>query len=163
MTEAVNSFEKSYLGQLRGLVGARTLLVPSVRAVAFDGQDRVVLVRRSDDGTWVFPGGFMELGESVAESLRREVREETGLEVLSSTLVAIHSDPRFTFTNVYGSSHQLLNLVFRIDEWEGRLMQESDETVECRFFAQHELPEVSLYEREVLQDCKRYSGQVILN
>ena len=53
-------------------------------AVAFDAGGRVLLVRRGqapDAGEWSIPGGAVELGESIAAALRREVREETGLDL----------------------------------------------------------------------------------
>ena len=162
LDSGVSSFEESYLGQLRALAGNRTLLVPATRAVIQNDAKRVVLVRRRDNGAWVLPGGFMELGESVRDSLRREVGEETGLAVGSATLVAIHSEPRFAFTNAYGGRHQLLNLIFRVDEWTGSLVRETDETLDARFFAVDDLPEITGYEREVLEDCEAFSGRVVL-
>ena len=47
-------------------------------------EDRIVLIRRNKEpakGLWTFPGGAVELGESVRDAARREAREETGLEV----------------------------------------------------------------------------------
>ena len=104
----------------------------------------------------------MELGESVLEAIKREVKEETGLHVVSATLVAIHSEPRFAFTNVYGGHHQTFNLIFRVDEWTGSLVRETDETLEARFFAIDALPEVVEYERELMNDATSFEGTVIL-
>ena len=55
-------------------------------AVLFDTQGRVLLTRRHDHlhqgGLWEFPGGKLEPGETVAQALSREIREELGLELL---------------------------------------------------------------------------------
>lgn len=52
--------------------------------------NRVVLIRRANEprkGEWSIPGGKLELGETLAEGVRREVREETGLEVEVGELI----------------------------------------------------------------------------
>jgi len=57
-------------------------ILGAAAVVIHDG--RVVLIRRGhapDAGQWSIPGGAVELGESVEEALRREVDEETGLEI----------------------------------------------------------------------------------
>jgi len=62
-----------------------------VGAVVVD-QDRVLLVRRGAEplkGHWSLPGGLMELGESLAAAVVREVREETGLDVEPVELVEL--------------------------------------------------------------------------
>jgi 8-oxo-dGTP diphosphatase len=56
--------------------------------VIIDG--RAVLIRRGNEprkGEWSIPGGKLELGETLAEGVRREVREETGLEVEVGQLI----------------------------------------------------------------------------
>jgi 8-oxo-dGTP diphosphatase len=53
---------------------------------------RVLLVQRSKDpgaGTWAFPGGRLELGETLAEAAVREAREETGLTVKPADVFAV--------------------------------------------------------------------------
>ncbi|MGH3470758.1 MAG: NUDIX hydrolase [Nocardioidaceae bacterium] len=59
--------------------------VPCVGAVIHDGGGRIVLIQRGhapSQGLWSIPGGRIEPGESLAEATRREVREETGLDVV---------------------------------------------------------------------------------
>ena len=49
-------------------------------AIVLDGEGKILLQRRSDNGRWGLPGGSVEIGESVAAAVVREVREETGLD-----------------------------------------------------------------------------------
>jgi 8-oxo-dGTP diphosphatase len=59
-------------------------LVPCVGAVVHDAAGRLLLIRRAHEpgrGLWSLPGGRVEAGESAAEAVQREVREETGLDV----------------------------------------------------------------------------------
>ena len=56
-------------------------------------EHEILLMRRSDNGYWGLPGGFVELGESVAEAARREVAEETGWSVEIGRLIGVYSDP----------------------------------------------------------------------
>lgn len=63
----------------------------AVGAIVFDG-DRVLLVRRGRPpamGLWTVPGGKVELGESLAAAVEREVAEETGVAVACGPLVEV--------------------------------------------------------------------------
>ena len=53
---------------------------PGVSAIIVTGEG-LLLQRRGDNGLWGLPGGSVEPGESVADAVVREVREETGLEL----------------------------------------------------------------------------------
>jgi ADP-ribose pyrophosphatase YjhB (NUDIX family) len=55
-----------------------------IGALIFDDERKILLVERGKDplkGYWSLPGGILETGEKLEEGIRREVREETGLEV----------------------------------------------------------------------------------
>jgi 8-oxo-dGTP diphosphatase len=65
-------------------------LIPCVGAVIKDERGRLLLIRRGHDpgaGLWSLPGGRVEPGETDAEALVREMREETGLVVQAGRLL----------------------------------------------------------------------------
>jgi 8-oxo-dGTP diphosphatase len=65
--------------------------------VVFDTEGRVLLVRRKYppfQGQYALPGGFVEIGETVEDACRRELREETGINVGALRLVGVYSDPK---------------------------------------------------------------------
>jgi 8-oxo-dGTP pyrophosphatase MutT (NUDIX family) len=56
-------------------------IVPAASAVVTNPEGEILLQRRSDNHLWTPPGGTMDLGERIAETVVREVREESGLTV----------------------------------------------------------------------------------
>ncbi len=69
---------------------------PVAAAIPVDEEGRVILLRRGFDpgqGLWTFPGGFVDLGESVPDAARRETDEELGMAVELQGLVGVYSRP----------------------------------------------------------------------
>jgi 8-oxo-dGTP pyrophosphatase MutT (NUDIX family) len=69
-------------------------LVPSVNVVVVNQAGEFLLIRRTDNGNWAFPGGAIDLGESVSQAAIRETKEETGVDCEITGLLGIYSDPR---------------------------------------------------------------------
>lgn len=65
-------------------------------AVVFDTEGRILLHRRTDNNHWSLPGGSIEVGETAAQAIVREVCEETGYKVDVVRLIGIYSDPSHT-------------------------------------------------------------------
>jgi len=66
----------------------------SQKAVVFDAEGKVLLLRDADDGAWEFPGGRVDRGERAVDALDRELREETGLFVSVDRPVFTATKPR---------------------------------------------------------------------
>jgi len=120
----------------------------SVSAMVWREQE-ILLMRRSDNGLWGLPGGFVELGESVAEAARREVHEETGWTVDIGRLIGVYSDPGHQVVD-YGEKKQgpgrggriqVVNLCFHATALDPGEPTTPDETLEMGFFASEALPE----------------------
>jgi 8-oxo-dGTP diphosphatase len=64
----------------------------SVAGVVVRGDGRVLVVQRRDNGRWEAPGGVLELGETFEEGVRREVAEETGVEITVDHLSGVYKN-----------------------------------------------------------------------
>lgn len=64
----------------------------SVAGVITDDHDRALLIQRRDNHRWEPPGGVLEPGESIDDGLRREIREETGLDVEPVALTGVYKN-----------------------------------------------------------------------
>jgi ADP-ribose pyrophosphatase YjhB (NUDIX family) len=79
-----NSINSSY-------ILSKEYITPKVdiRAVVFNQQDEILLVKEKADGLWSLPGGWADIGYSPKEVARKEVKEETGLEVHPVRLLSV--------------------------------------------------------------------------
>lgn len=113
---------------------------PTACALCMDDAGRLLLVRRAHPpfaGYWDLPGGFLEEGEHPLDALRRELREETGLEIEPREFVGAWID-WYTDGDPTGAS-ATLNLY-----WTARVLSgepaAADDVSELRWFAPDELP-----------------------
>lgn len=75
-----------------GIIFRHPITGTSIVPVLPDG--RIVLIQRRDNGRWSFPGGIVDWGEDIPASVKRELTEETGLDLISiKRLVGVYSDP----------------------------------------------------------------------
>jgi ADP-ribose pyrophosphatase YjhB (NUDIX family) len=155
-------YETSYLGQLRKVAGEMKLISVGVRAIIQNDERQILFVRRNDTREWVMPAGSMEVEESVLDCLKREVWEETGLTILNPELIAIYSEPRFSYVTTYGDSYQMVRFVFLVKQWSGELLTHTDETINAQFFALDNLPEIPILYQETIHDLQTFDGKVIV-
>jgi 8-oxo-dGTP pyrophosphatase MutT (NUDIX family) len=126
---------QSFVFWLRRYVGQRRIFMIGTVAAIQDGSGRVLLMQRADNGEWDFPGGAMELGETLTESLTREVAEETGLLVEPVRLVGIYTsagDHNYTYPN--GDQVQGWGAFFECRVVGGSLRARDGEALELAFF-----------------------------
>jgi len=139
MGEHLNRVRRKFEPLLRRIFHTWFLLARGmtlgVRAVVLDAENRVFLVRHSYINGWYLPGGGVDLGETMEQAMRRELKEEgeidlTGEAVLHGIFLNDHVSRR-DHVAVYIVRH------FRQD----RLPAPNHEIVECGFFAVTALPE----------------------
>lgn len=111
----------------------------AVAALITDDQGRLLVVVRAREpqkGTWDLPGGFADPGESAEEAVRREVREELGLEITTTRYLCSHPN-----TYAYGGmQYATLDLAFVCDvEGFAGLAIARDEVTEVLFVRPEEI------------------------
>jgi 8-oxo-dGTP diphosphatase len=68
--------------------------IPGTSIIPILPDGRIVLIRRRDNGRWALPGGIVDWGEDITNAVRRELKEETGLDLASiRRLVGVYSAP----------------------------------------------------------------------
>jgi 8-oxo-dGTP pyrophosphatase MutT (NUDIX family) len=131
----------NYIMDLRKLVGHRPLLQVGASVIVEDEQGRILLQLRSDNHTWGYAGGSVELDEVVEDAARRELREETGLEARELELFGIFSGPDTHCVYPNGDEVSNVDIVYLCRHYTGELACQVGEVEELRFFAANELPE----------------------
>jgi len=110
-----------------------------IRTAVFD-EDRILLVRERADGLWTLPGGWADIGESPSLAAAREVKEESGYEVVVRKLAAVYDRDKHEHPPMAYHVYKL----FFVGEPCGGRAEPSLETTDVEFFWEHELPPLSL-------------------
>jgi len=111
-----------------------------VRAATFDADGRVLLVRERLDGRWTLPGGWADVNESPAQSVEKEIEQESGYRARAVKLAALYDRSR------HGHGPTLFHSwkAFFLCEIEGGEARTSYETDAVEWYALDALPAMSL-------------------
>ena len=117
--------------------GVPGYVTPKVAVGAVVGNDRgeILLLQRADSGIWLYPTGWADIGYSASEVAVKEVREETGIEVVVERLLGVFDGLRLGFTRI-----PLYSLVFLCRAVGGELRGHPLETLDVGWFSPDELP-----------------------
>lgn len=139
--EMMAAYAHTEIGHIKNLfvneVGYQTPKV-DVRAVVFQ-ENKLLMVRETHDGCWALPGGFCDVGLSVAENAVKEVGEESGYETAPGKLLALldmnkhHHPPQpFHYYKIFIQCHLI-----------GGEAVKGIETSDIGFFTEDQLPPLS--------------------
>jgi ADP-ribose pyrophosphatase YjhB (NUDIX family) len=119
-------------------------IVVGVTAVVRNVAGDILLQRRTDNNLWALPGGAQDIGESVAETVVREVHEETGIEVEVAGLVGIYSNPHHVVEFSDGEVRQQFSICFHARPVGGELAT-SAESSDVRWVVPSELDQLPIH------------------
>ncbi len=125
--------------QLRESIGHQPILLVGAAVLLLDQENRLLMLRRSDTGSWGLPGGAMEPGEVVEESARREALEETNLEINAMSLFGVFSGPELYYKYPNGDEVYNVTIVYLSRHWRGEI-ELNDEHTEWKWFNACDIP-----------------------
>jgi ADP-ribose pyrophosphatase YjhB (NUDIX family) len=138
MAEGTGTAPERLAGLFEQEVGYATPKLCVRGAVFRDG--RLLLIRERTDDRWSLPGGWADIGESPAENVVKEIREESGFETRASKLLAVWDNWRHGHQPLYPLN--VYTLIFRCEILGGEA-RTSVETSAVGFFGLEDLPELS--------------------
>lgn len=131
-----------YIKGMRKFVGHAPIMICACGLLIFNEKGQVLLQRRSDDGLWGNPGGSMDLGETIYDTIIREIKEETNLDVKEEDLELLDIVSGPTRRNDYPNGDVVINntALYCIKKYSGELRWDS-ESKDMKFFDLDNLPE----------------------
>lgn len=118
------------------------LLQDGAAAIIINNKGQILLQSRADRDKWGLPGGCQELGESFQDTIIREIKEETNLDVKYENLELIDIVSGSSRRNDYPNGDVVINntALYCIKNWTGKLKWD-DESKDMKFFDLDNLPE----------------------
>jgi mutator protein MutT len=130
-----------YVKEMRRIIGKRPMIMCACGCLIFNKNNEVLLQKRSDDGLWGNPGGSMDIGETCEDTVIREIKEETGLNILKEDLHIFNIYSGETQHHIYPNGDEVyyVNIIYMVSKYNGDITVD-DESEQLRFFALSELP-----------------------
>ena len=122
-----------YLKKLRSHIGSDLVMMPSVAAIIRNEAGQILFLVRADNGLWDLPAGAIDPGETPAQAVVREVREETGLIVEPTAIAGVFGGEAFRLLYGNGDIVEYTVTVFECRVVGGTLGALDDETAELHF------------------------------
>ncbi|MDR7080254.1 ADP-ribose pyrophosphatase YjhB (NUDIX family) [Neobacillus niacini] len=140
-----------YIEELRELVGTRPLILTGVTALVIDQHRRFLMVQSGK--IWKIPGGFIELGETAEDACRREIFEETGINIGNLQLIGVFSGRDFFTKLPNGDEYYPITLAYVTEDIRsGDIKADEVEIQKAQFFKWSAFPkELTPRDRQIFQ------------
>jgi len=130
-----------YIMDMRKLVGNRPILQCGASVIVENEKGEILLQLRTDEPSWAYAGGSVELDERVEDAAKRELYEETGLVAEELELLGVFSGPAMHHVYPNGDEVSNIDVVYICRRYKGTLRCDNDEVKDLEFFPIDRLPE----------------------
>ena len=142
-----------YIKDLRDKTDHMPLLIPHSVVVLFNEKNEVLLEERSDDGYFDFPGGAIDLKETMEEAAVRELFEETGLIADELELLKVYSGEITHYVYFNGDEIYGVDAVYLCHKWHGELKPQLSEVNKLVFCPLEKMPDkMSKRNKKIIKD-----------
>lgn len=133
-------------------------IVAAASAVLTNQNGDILLHKRRDNSQWSLVGGAMEYGESISQTILREIKEETGYVAHIDKLIGIYSNPRHVIAYSNGEVRQQFSICFHcvIDSGKKAI---SDESIELQFFTRTQIEILDMHESQKIRIKDYYENE----
>jgi len=149
-----------YIQEIRQMIGHYPIIAIGATIIIYNEKNKILLNRRTDTETWGIPGGAMEPGETVEETARRELYEESGLEAEGFKLIDVLSGPEYFFVYPNGDQMHRVIILFEAIGVKGELRINDGGSRELKFFPLNALPEMEFRAESVIERLKNGNQEV---
>ena len=130
-----------YMKDIRELIGNMPVLVCGASVILENDRGEVLLILRSDNKKWSYPGGCVDLNEIVEHSAKRELLEEAGVIAKSLELFGVFSGEELWHTYPNGDQISIVDVVYLCKDYSGEIKADLVESDDVGFFSLENLPE----------------------
>lgn len=128
-----------YIKTMRRMIGHETLLTVGCGAIIEDSLGRILLQQRSESEKWGIPGGLLEIGETIEDTVKREVLEETNLTIDNLSLFGIYSGEKGLTKYPNGDKVFSIQVIFHITQYKG-VLKSNHESLQTIFLHKQNMP-----------------------
>jgi 8-oxo-dGTP pyrophosphatase MutT (NUDIX family) len=130
----------AYFKFIRQYIGQAEYIMPNGVGFVQNERGEILLHRRGDNGRWCLPGGAIELGERIDQTVVNEVLEETGVHVEPTKVIGLYSDESLRLAYLHGDKVKNVTILLACRVVGGQLVADGKESLEVGFFSPDALP-----------------------
>ena len=156
----------NYIKNIRKEIGHQKLMHPAARILVENEKGEFLFVKKTNNGKLGIPAGGLDPNETIEQCIKREVKEETGIEIVELKVVGISSNPKSeTITYPNGDVVQYFTVEFYSNSFRGDLqVTDTEEIIKAEFLDKSYLKLLPKSEISVVESLEyfRMHGQIMV-